>query len=65
MICHNFLALSQEESLLFKNLIRIVDKKIQPGLQKLTWNSEFIDAYIKECFTQTANVSYYRKLKLY
>ncbi|XP_033219684.1 dynein heavy chain 2, axonemal [Belonocnema kinseyi] len=49
-------ALSQEEILLFKNLIRIVDKKIQPGLQRLTWNSEFIDAYIKDCFTETANL---------
>ncbi|XP_051176804.1 dynein axonemal heavy chain 2 [Leptopilina boulardi] len=45
--------LSCEEQLLFKNLIKILDREIQPGLVKLTWNSDFIETYIKDCFIHT------------
>ncbi|KAK0095864.1 hypothetical protein PV326_007167, partial [Microctonus aethiopoides] len=49
-------AFSSEEMSLFKELIRHLDQKIQPGLTRLTWNSEFIDIYIKECCEHVANV---------
>lgn len=56
-------ALSCEEQLLFKNLIKILDRKIQPGLAKLTWNSDFIDTYIKDCFAHTKRVRLHYKLR--
>lgn len=51
-------ALSPEERKLFKDLVLLVDRKIKPGLTKLTWNSEYIDTYIKDCCTHTADVSF-------
>lgn len=42
-------ALSEKERLLFKALIQAGDRKIMPGLYKLTWGGEMIDAYIAEC----------------
>ncbi|XP_008209980.1 dynein heavy chain 2, axonemal [Nasonia vitripennis] len=49
-------ALSDEEKPLFRELIRQVDKKIRPGLTKLTWKSDYIEDYIKDCNTQTAKL---------
>lgn len=49
-------ALSDEERLLFKPLINIVERKIAPGLSKLTWAAELSDAYIAECSACTAEV---------
>lgn len=43
---------------LFRELIRHVDRKINPGLNRLTWNTEYVDAYIEDCFNQTANVRF-------
>lgn len=51
-----FSALSVTERELFRELIRQLDRKINPGLGRLTWNSEYMDAYIEDCFNQTANV---------
>jgi hypothetical protein len=43
-------ALSSEERGLFKEQIRYLDKKIHPGLTKLTWASKGIsDYFIGEC----------------
>ncbi|XP_064639639.1 dynein axonemal heavy chain 2-like isoform X2 [Lineus longissimus] len=43
-------ALSQEERGLFRERIRFLDKKIHPGLTKLTWASKGItDYFIVEC----------------
>ncbi|KAJ8670786.1 hypothetical protein QAD02_002045, partial [Eretmocerus hayati] len=49
-------ALSDDETMLFRELIRQVDKKIRPGLTNLTWNSDYIEEYIKDCNTQTAKL---------
>ncbi|CAL7938030.1 unnamed protein product [Xylocopa violacea] len=48
-------ALSMTERGLFHELIRQLDRKINPGLNRLTWNTEYVDAYIEDCFNQTAN----------
>lgn len=50
-------ALSDEERVLFKHLISIVDKKIVPGIHSLTWNSAVSDEYIAECCQVTQEVS--------
>lgn len=49
-------SLSDDERLLFKPLITIVEKKIAPGLSKLTWASDVSDEYIAECSHNTAEV---------
>lgn len=50
-------ALSAKERLLFKPLIQGCDRKIMPGIYKLTWGSESIDAYIAECAKHTGQVN--------
>ncbi|RZC39323.1 DHC N1 domain containing protein, partial [Asbolus verrucosus] len=49
-------SLSDDERLLFKPLITIVEKKIAPGLNKLTWASDVSDEYIAECSHNTAEL---------
>lgn len=51
-----FSALLVVERALFRELIRQLDRKINPGLTKLTWNTDYVDAYIENCFNETANV---------
>ncbi|KAJ1537343.1 Dynein heavy chain 2, axonemal, partial [Nowakowskiella sp. JEL0078] len=42
--------LSPDETLLFKERIKFLDRKINPGLTKLTWASKGItDYFVKEC----------------
>ncbi|EZA48745.1 Dynein heavy chain 2, axonemal [Ooceraea biroi] len=48
-------ALSLVERALFRELIRQLDRKINPGLTKLTWSTDYVDAYIEDCFNETAN----------
>ncbi|KAJ9574123.1 hypothetical protein L9F63_008537, partial [Diploptera punctata] len=49
-------ALSSEERVLFKELIKVCDKKINPGLNKLKWNSDVSDLYISDCVIYTAEL---------
>ncbi|PNF16790.1 hypothetical protein B7P43_G00884 [Cryptotermes secundus] len=42
-------ALSDEERLLFRELINVCDKKINPGLFKLKWNTEISEKYLSDC----------------
>lgn len=49
-------SLSDDERLLFKPLITAVEKKVAPGLTKLTWNTDIGDEYIAECSNTTAEV---------
>ena len=42
-------SLPQNERFLFKERIRTLDKKIRPGMVKLTWASEGILEYVTEC----------------
>ncbi|KAJ8936978.1 hypothetical protein NQ318_015642 [Aromia moschata] len=51
-------SLSDDERLLFKPLINAVEKKISPGLSKLTWIADVGDEYITECSNTTAEVLY-------
>ncbi|RKP21179.1 hypothetical protein ROZALSC1DRAFT_20732 [Rozella allomycis CSF55] len=42
--------LTPEENMLFKERIRFLDRKINPGLSNLTWSSKGItDHFVKEC----------------
>ena len=51
-------ALSQEERGLFRERIRFLDKKIHPGLTKLTWASKGIsDYFISECRMHASKVN--------
>ncbi|XP_050668613.1 dynein axonemal heavy chain 2 [Leptidea sinapis] len=45
-------SLSDEERLLFKPLTSACEKKVQPGIVKLTWTSTMSDAYIADCVVQ-------------
>lgn len=51
-------SLSDQERLLFKPLITNVERKIAPGLSKLTWAAEVSDAYIMECSASTSEVKH-------
>lgn len=51
-------SLSDDERLLFKPLITTMEKKIAPGLTKLTWNADIGDEYIAECSNTTAEVKW-------
>lgn len=42
-------ALSFEERSLFKERIKLLGRKVYPGLTKLTWASNVSDSYINEC----------------
>ncbi|KAL9923028.1 dynein heavy chain 2, axonemal kl-2 [Glossina fuscipes fuscipes] len=45
--------LSDDERKLFQALIHACDRKIAPGLFKLTWGGEMSDAYIADCAKHT------------
>lgn len=50
-------ALSAEERALFRERIRFLDRKIHPGLTKLTWASKGIsDYFIGECRQNSSKV---------
>ncbi|CAH0554839.1 unnamed protein product [Brassicogethes aeneus] len=49
-------SLSDDERLLFKPLINNVERKIAPGLSKLTWSTDVVDEYIAECSQHTAEL---------
>ncbi|XP_078053365.1 dynein heavy chain 2, axonemal kl-2 [Augochlora pura] len=49
-------ALSVSERDLFRELIRQLDRKINPGLGRLTWNSDYVETYIENCFNEMANL---------
>ncbi|XP_059156869.1 dynein axonemal heavy chain 2-like isoform X2 [Physella acuta] len=50
-------ALSMEERGLFKERIRFLDKRIHPGLTKLTWASKgTVDYFLHECRTHCGNI---------
>ncbi|KAJ1520022.1 hypothetical protein ONE63_004252 [Megalurothrips usitatus] len=49
-------SLSDEERLLFRELIKGCDKKIGPGLQRYSWDTDIADIYIVECLSYTSMV---------
>lgn len=50
LIFSSNLALSDEERVLFRELIKVCDKKINPGLLKIKWNNDVSERYISDCF---------------
>lgn len=55
-------SLSDEERVLFKPLILVVEKKIAPGLSRLTWSADIGDEYTTDCFNNTAEVNHLKLL---
>ncbi|KAK2576896.1 hypothetical protein KPH14_005521 [Odynerus spinipes] len=49
-------ALSDTERRLFRELIQRLDGRINPGLNRLTWNTDNVDTFIEDCYNQTANL---------
>lgn len=49
-------ALSKEERVLFKALIANCERRVAPGLFKLTWANDQIDAYTADCMKQTTQL---------
>lgn len=51
ILLHNKIicSLSDKERLLFKEHIKSMDRKLSPGMFRLTYNDEATDAYIAEC----------------
>lgn len=37
--------------------LQACEKKVQPGISKLTWTSTMSDAYVADCVTQIGEVS--------
>lgn len=50
-------SLDFKERALFRERIRSLDKKIRPGMTKLTWASEGIEYFVTECRNQAHRVS--------
>ena len=50
-------SLESKERALFRERIRSLDKKIRPGMTKLTWVSDGIEYFVMECRTQAHRVS--------
>lgn len=51
------LSLDAKERALFRERIRSMDKKIRPGMTKLTWASQNIDVFVNECRTHAQKAS--------
>jgi hypothetical protein len=51
------LALSDEERLLFRELINVCDKKINPGLLKLKWSTDISEKYFSDCSLHISEVT--------
>jgi len=47
-------SLAPAEQALFKERVKMLDRKVQPGLTRLTWGADVSDSYIKDC-RQAAN----------
>ncbi|XP_037928394.1 dynein heavy chain 2, axonemal [Teleopsis dalmanni] len=48
--------LSDKERELFRALIQACDRKISPGVLKLTWGGELSDAYVADCALHTSRL---------
>ena len=50
-------SLSSEERAMFTERIKFLDRKIQPGLTKLTWSARSVaESFVQECRLQAAKV---------
>ncbi len=50
-------SLQPQERALFKERIKSLDKKLRPGMTKLTWASEGILEYVSDCRTHANKVT--------
>lgn len=59
VLLHNKIlySLSEKERLLFKEHIKVMEKKIGPGIFRLTYNDEVTDSYIMDCLKHLEEVS--------
>ncbi|XP_015190542.1 PREDICTED: dynein-1-beta heavy chain, flagellar inner arm I1 complex-like [Polistes dominula] len=53
-------ALSDMERELFRGLILRVNEKINPGLNRLTWNTDNVENFVEDCYNRTAKVYFKR-----
>ena len=51
--------LSKEEQLLFKEYIKTTDRKISPGMRRLTYDDLVTDEYIKDCLKHLDEVQHF------
>lgn len=51
-------SLQPQERALFKERIKSLDKKLRPGMTKLTWASEGILEYVSDCRTHANKVTF-------
>lgn len=60
MLCRSYnailKALSIEERLLFKELLKSLDNSVAPGFDKITWNSPDVEKFYTDCTVETSNV---------
>ena len=57
MFCRIIASLSSEERSMFTERIKFMDRKIQPGLSKLTWATRGVaEVFVQECRQQAARV---------
>ncbi|XP_043487243.1 dynein-1-beta heavy chain, flagellar inner arm I1 complex-like isoform X1 [Polistes fuscatus] len=49
-------ALSDMERELFRELILRLDGKINPGLGRLTWNTDNVENFVEDCYNKTINL---------
>lgn len=61
ILLHNRIlcSLSDKERLLFKQHIRTMDRKISPGMFRLTYSDELTDSYITECLKHLEELQHF------
>ncbi|CRK93545.1 CLUMA_CG007078, isoform A [Clunio marinus] len=52
-------SLSDKERLLFREHIKLMDRRISPGMFRLTYNDEMTDNFITECLKQLDELQYF------
>lgn len=61
ILLHNRIlsSLSDKERLLFKEHIKVMDRKISPGMFRLTYTDELTDSYITDCLKHLDDLQYF------
>jgi len=64
VLVHNMIlcSLSDKERLLFKEHIKVMGRKISPGLFRLTYNDEVTDAYVADCLKHINELQHFVKI---
>jgi hypothetical protein len=56
MFIFPMLAISDEERILFRELINVCDKKINPGLRNIKWSTAISGKYLSDCSLHISEV---------